>query len=155
MGSRKTGCAGAGNQAESPVNKGRSVFDGKWFFVWFAAPKVFGHNVRESGQLCQKPSLVWWAQPFGGNGFAPKLLIDSLEQGITHPLEGRAPQVPLFFAVPTCGVVGEPDRGNSQGLLELVLPRPRAVLKSNEPPSMVKRTTCLMGLHPALLILNF
>ena len=34
----------------------------------------------------------------------------------------RAPQVSLLFAVPTCGVVGEPDRGNSQGLLELVLP---------------------------------
>ena len=42
-------------------------------------------------------------------------LIVSLEQGIAHPLEGRAPQVPLLFAVPTCGVVGEPERGNSRG----------------------------------------
>ena len=49
-------------------------------------------------------------------------MIDSLEHGIAHPPEGRVPQVPLLFAVPTCGVVGEPDRGKSQGLLELVLP---------------------------------
>ena len=51
-------------------------------------------------------------------------MIDALEQGITHPKEGRASQVLLLFVVPTPGEAGEPERGNSQGLI--VLPRPRA-----------------------------